>query len=381
MDSFQFSDQFQSYVLVDEGGRVVGTNIDGVRVEAPTPGGITIDGDAPDTVVTLYHFRPGDAGAIGLSLYAYPAGVTLDNLVPEACEQTAEQLDVTVTATDGSVTLGVDDIDGPTGSPYVWNDLPHNNYAIRFNGLPSGYDLVTIPEATFDDATVSFNVCIDADQPEVVVDVFFLQDLPSGGSVTVEVFDCPTGTSPENLARDACEPSAGLDLVLFLPDGTTRGLDEAEATDNVVTWSALTAGDYVVQEAGLPEGYTRAIAPEIPTSTTNLAAVVVSISDQVPDASFAIYTLPPEGGVAATDSDEDGLSDEDEMNLIGTDPETLDTDGDGRPDGDEIGLRRIVTDPLDPDSDDDGVDDGDEIVNETDPNDPASFKPSVASDE
>ncbi len=88
---------------------------------------------------------------------------------------------------------------------------------------------------------------------------------------------------------------------------------------------------------------------------------------------FAIYNLQPEGGVTATDSDGDGLSDDDEINLVGTDPPNLDTDGDGRADGDEIGPRRIVTDPLDPDSDDDGVDDGDEILNETDPNDSASF--------
>ncbi len=89
--------------------------------------------------------------------------------------------------------------------------------------------------------------------------------------------------------------------------------------------------------------------------------------------SLAIHKQQPEGGVAATDSDGAGLSNEDEVNRVGTDPSNLDTDGDGRPDGDEIGPRRIVTNPLDPDSDDDGVDDGDEIVNETDQNDPANF--------
>jgi outer membrane protein OmpA-like peptidoglycan-associated protein len=69
----------------------------------------------------------------------------------------------------------------------------------------------------------------------------------------------------------------------------------------------------------------------------------------------------------SADSDDDGLSDADEINEYNTDPLTADTDGDGLNDGDEV--NSYSTDPNEADSDGDGLDDGEE-VNEyrTDPN-------------
>jgi hypothetical protein len=51
---------------------------------------------------------------------------------------------------------------------------------------------------------------------------------------------------------------------------------------------------------------------------------------------------------AAIDSDGDGLSDEDELYVYGTDPVAFDTDEDGASDGDEINV--LGTDPLSPDA-------------------------------
>jgi hypothetical protein len=70
-----------------------------------------------------------------------------------------------------------------------------------------------------------------------------------------------------------------------------------------------------------------------------------------------------------SDTDDDGLSDGDEVNVHGTDPLDPDTDDDGLSDGDEVNVHG--TDPLDPDTDDDGLSDGDEVnVHGTDPLDP-----------
>lgn len=93
-----------------------------------------------------------------------------------------------------------------------------------------------------------------------------------------------------------------------------------------------------------------------------------------------------------TDSDGDGLSDIDEMDIYGTDPNNPDTDNDGLTDGEEVlkyktkplvpdtdgdGLidgdevKKYKTDPLNPDTDGDGLKDGEEVVKtETDPNNP-----------
>ncbi|HEX5616077.1 MAG TPA: hypothetical protein VFZ83_13065 [Acidimicrobiia bacterium] len=68
------------------------------------------------------------------------------------------------------------------------------------------------------------------------------------------------------------------------------------------------------------------------------------------------------------DTDDDGLSDGDEVLVYGTDPLDADTDDDGLTDGEEVLV--YGTDPLDPDTDDDGLLDGIEVDFGTDPLDP-----------
>lgn len=73
--------------------------------------------------------------------------------------------------------------------------------------------------------------------------------------------------------------------------------------------------------------------------------------------------------VDAVDTDGDGLLDDDEVALYGTDPNNPDTDGDGLLDGTEIDLAAngSCVDPLDADSDNDGLLDGAEAVIGTSP--------------
>lgn len=59
------------------------------------------------------------------------------------------------------------------------------------------------------------------------------------------------------------------------------------------------------------------------------------------------------------DSDGDGLTDIDEINIYHTDPYDPDTDNDGLTDGEEV---QLGTDPLNPDTDGDGLTDGDEVL-------------------
>ena len=73
------------------------------------------------------------------------------------------------------------------------------------------------------------------------------------------------------------------------------------------------------------------------------------------------------GGV--TDTDGDGLSDDDETNIHVTDPNDADSDDDSLNDGDEVNIHS--TDPLDPDSDDDGLCDAARVDNDSDGVDPA----------
>ena len=70
---------------------------------------------------------------------------------------------------------------------------------------------------------------------------------------------------------------------------------------------------------------------------------------------------PPSSG---EDQDQDGISDQDETLITGTDPDNADSDGDGLNDGVEVQNRM---NPLDADMDKDGVSDGQEVDQGTDP--------------
>lgn len=63
--------------------------------------------------------------------------------------------------------------------------------------------------------------------------------------------------------------------------------------------------------------------------------------------------------VSTKDSDGDGLTDYDEINIYHTDPLKADTDGDGLFDREEVKVYH--TDPINPDTDGDGFKDGDEV--------------------
>lgn len=72
---------------------------------------------------------------------------------------------------------------------------------------------------------------------------------------------------------------------------------------------------------------------------------------------------------AQLDSDGDGLTDYDEINVYHTDPNNPDTDGDGLKDGEEV--LKYKTNPLNPDTDGDGLKDGEEVLKyRTDPLNP-----------
>ncbi len=69
------------------------------------------------------------------------------------------------------------------------------------------------------------------------------------------------------------------------------------------------------------------------------------------------------------DTDDDGLFDQEELDVFNTNPILPDTDGDGLSDAEEVNA--YGTDPVSPDTDGDGFSDGEEVSGGTDPNDAA----------
>jgi len=87
----------------------------------------------------------------------------------------------------------------------------------------------------------------------------------------------------------------------------------------------------------------------------------VSNAPEAPNAPPSGETPPPSTG---PDADQDGISDDNEVLVTGTDPNNEDSDSDGLSDGVEVANRM---NPLDADMDKDGVSDGQEVENGTDP--------------
>jgi hypothetical protein len=133
-------------------------------------------------------------------------------------------------------------------------------------------------------------------------------------------------------------------------DAAARGNGNASSAPGTVTRNGVSGtsllgpdGTYSVAENSPP-------IVNVPNGT-NVEIVPAAAPEPVADTTVDETSAP-----TATDTDGDGVTDSDEVDLYGTDPETWDTDGDGLSDGDELFV--AGTDPLVWDTDGDGVSDG-----------------------
>ncbi len=149
----------------------------------------------------------------------------------------------------------------------------------------------------------------------------------------------------------------------------------AHAADVILQWDANTETDlagYKVYYGTVSHNYSDSV--DVGNVTSYMIAglvegqtyyfAVTAYDNQNNESSYSneiSYTIP------AVDTDGDGLSDTDEINVYGTDPNAADSDQDGLSDGDEI--NNYGTDPNAVDTDSDGINDGDEInIYGTNPN-------------
>lgn len=189
--------------------------------------------------------------------------------------------------------------------------------SLGFNGMKEGEPIIS-----------------DYSLTEVVVDESVINSIINGSNKDDEFYD------------DCIDWST-------LPDSDGDGLpDEYEEEYGCDPTNPDTDGD------GLPDGYEIMTIGSNPADAYSLDSTLSDgeyDNDQDGLSNYEEYLLGTDP--LRTDSDFDGLSDGDEVNVYGTDPLNPDTDGDGLSDGDEIalGLNPLVTD-----SNGDGISDNEE---------------------
>lgn len=123
-------------------------------------------------------------------------------------------------------------------------------------------------------------------------------------------------------------------------------------------------------EDGLPDFVEKQIGTDINNEDTDSDGLTDYQEYYILGTDPLVYDSVTEGvSDADADSDDDGLSNIKEFEL-GTKPFNPDTDNDGLTDGDEVNI--YGTDPLKYDTDDDGISDGDEVALGTDPLSPTT---------
>ncbi|MBA3450228.1 MAG: hypothetical protein H0T18_03335 [Chloroflexia bacterium] len=195
---------------------------------------------------------------------------------------------------------------------------------------------------------------------------------PRLGSVDVRIQGCLE--SIDTFDPDTCAQAAdGFDVQLVSEDGDIIPLEDATvSSDGSITWEDLPFGTYLFQQPVLLPGAATYYAPDLTLADDNTGYIVTVTADE-PTVAADVYNLPSSEGdaITAADSDGDGISDSEEIDIFGTDPGSADSDLDGVSDGDEIaiGTDPLFADNIAIDSDGDGLLDGDEAAFGTDPGD------------
>lgn len=215
-----------------------------------------------------------------------------------------------------------------------------------------------------------------------------------GASVRVAVRLCRQDMTYFELNPRGCRRADGdFQLALVTPDGARLRMSDASRVDpSFVRWSGLNEGDYVLVVGKMPEGYLSYSLDGFICCTTNEGYLIRIDDDLIHDGTLYLFQRPFGEGAPApppapsapqpnpapnpqpgVDSDGDGLSDVLELDVFGTSPQLVDSDGDTIPDGVEaFGSNGYLTAPALPDTDRDGADDNVEISRGTNPLNPQS---------
>ena len=236
---------------------------------------------------------------------------------------------------------------GVTDEGYVtFNDLPLGEYTLQILDLVAPGDVVVTGDAvTPTDDPLVYIVTIDETTQDAIISI---QVLPITGEaeLVVNYYRCPASLPIEEAAEWFCAPDTGGGWSVSLSGSGFGGeltSADAPASDFGLVFPGLPLGTYSLILTSVPEDV---MAVGVRPGVVAEGPIRIELDGSVASVTVAYFgitagePLEPSG-----DSDEDGLADNYETDVYGTDPASPDTDGDGSPDGKEV---TDGTNPFDP---------------------------------
>ncbi len=159
-------------------------------------------------------------------------------------------------------------------------------------------------------------------------------------------------------------PVAGVLLLLLCIGGAILLQSLMSRQDEIASAQQAMTATYEAVITAVAEG-TRQANESSAVTATALALTAQAAGDDDGDGLSNNQETTAGTDPAKPDTDEDGLSDGEEVNQYGTDPKNRDSDNDTLTDGDEVNVHK--TSPKDPDTDKDGMTDAIEIATGGDP--------------
>lgn len=268
----------------------------------------TTSGIQPSNQTTTTPANPtAGPGAITITNYSCPAGMTTETLDPSLCTTDPAAATWTLTGAALDQPLTWDDVTQQHGPGYSWVGLPLGEYIIVPATLPDDVTAYAIAGSGANRQDAGIALTLTAAEPTVNISIYLFPSSDGGttptagtGSITVTFYDCQPGMTPDTFEAADCAPlpqgfasvtlTPGADVdTSALPGGPIFTMTSGTSLgDGSFRIDALPFGTYTISPS---QNYSGPIfyAPDGNASGDSTYEITISADD--PDPSLALYHL------------------------------------------------------------------------------------------